>query len=235
MSTPAPAPPKENFIVNLACNVVIPGVLLSKGGDWLPIIPPGALLVTALAFPVAYFIFDYTRRRIANPISILGFVGTLVSGAIGLMKLDPYWFAVKEAAFPAVIGGVMYVTQMMRRPLVRAFLWNDAVFNTERIEAAITERGARAHVDALFAKATHLLAPAFFASAVAHFALARWMVTAHPESSAQVFNEQLGRFNLVAWPVIILPSFIYLVWLMLRFVKRLREVVGLTEEDLYRA
>lgn len=227
--------PKENFIVNLACNVGIPGVLLSKGGDWLPFIPPTVLLPLALGFPIGYFIYDYARRRVANPISILGFVGTLISGVIGLMKLDPYWFAVKEAAFPAVIGAVMYLTQMMRRPLVRAFLWNDTVLNTERIEAAIAEREARAHVDALFAKATRLLAPAFFASAIAHFALARWLVTAHPESAAQAFNEQLGKFNLIAWPAIILPSFVYLVWLMMRFMKRLREIVGLTDEELYRA
>lgn len=231
----APRTPKENFFVNLACNVVVPGVLLSKGGDWLPFIPPATLLIIALALPVSYFIFDYARRRVANPISILGFVGTLVSGAIGLMKLDPYWFAVKETAFPAVIGAVMYVTQMMRRPLVRAFLWNDAVFDTERIETAIAERDARAHVDALFAKATRLLAPAFFVSAVAHFALARWLVTAHPETAAKAFNEQLGTFNLIAWPAIILPSFAYLVWLMLRFMKRLREVSGLTEDELYRS
>lgn len=232
----APSPKKENFFVNLACNVVVPGVLLSKGGDWLPkSVPPSALLLAALAFPVSYFIFDYAKRRVANPISIFGFVGTLVSGVIGLMKIDPFWFAVKEAAFPAVIGAVMYATQAMKRPLVKAFVWNDAILNTERIREAVAQRDASAQIDRLFARATHLLAPVFLLSAAAHFALARHLVTAHPESAAQEFNEQLGKFNLIAWPAILLPSFVYLVWLMLRFLKRVREIAGLTEAELYRA
>ena len=232
--SPAMAAKQENFLVNIACKVVVPGVLLSKGADWLPSVPPGAVLIAALAFPVAYFIYDYIRRRVANPLSVLGFIGTLVSGAIGLMKLDPFWFAVKEAAFPAVIGVVMHVTQWMRRPLVKAFVWNDTVLNTEKIEAAVAGRDAAVHVEKLFAKATRLLAPAFFVSAAAHYALARWLVTAHPESAAVTFNEQLGRFHLVAWPVIILPSFAYLVWLMIRFIKRLGEIAGLEENELYR-
>lgn len=236
-SAPAKAAPKkENFIVNLVCNVVVPGILLNKGGDWLPkAVPPSAILVAALMFPISYFLFDYGRRRVANPISIFGFVGTLVSGAIGLMKIDPFWFAVKEAAFPAVIGVVMYVTQAIKRPLVKAFVWNDTVLNTERIQEAVAGRNAQPQIDTLFSRATHLLAPAFLLSAIAHYLLARHMVTAHPENAAQQFNEQLGKFNLIAWPAIILPSFAYLVWLMLRFLKRVREVAGITEEELYRA
>lgn len=225
---------KENFLLNLACNVLIPGLLLSKGGAWLPAIPPRELLVLALAFPVTYFIYDYIRRRVANPISVLGFLGTLAGGAIGLVKIDPLWFAAKEAAFPLAIGISLHVTRRMKRPLVKAFVWNDAVLNTERIETALAERDAKAHAEKLFAKVSGLLSVAFFISTLANFILARWIVSAHPDADAALFNEQLGRFHLVSWPLIILPNIAYLLWLMLRFLKRLGEIAGIPEEELYR-
>lgn len=230
-----PAPKKENLFVNLAFNLVVPGLILSDTGrKTLAMLTAEHRLLLALVFPVAYFTFDYVRRRQANVISIFGFVGTLLSGAVGLMKLDPFWFAVKEATFPVIIGLGLYVSQWAGRPLVKAFVWNESVMHTDRISAAAAERGRTADVDRLFSWCTRRLAPAFLASSAAHYALARIIVTAHPEFAADDFNSQLARFNFIAWPGILLPSMIYLVWLMLKFMKDLREISGLTEDELYR-
>ncbi len=229
------APKKENLLVNLAFNLVIPGLILSDTGrKALAVLSAEHRLLLALVFPVAYFIFDYIRRRQANVISIFGFVGTLLSGVVGLMKLDPFWFAVKEALFPAVIGLGLYVSQWAGRPLVKAFVWNESLMHTDRISAAVAERGRTGDVDRLFSWCTHWLAPSFLVSAAANFLLARLLVTAHPENAADAFNAELAKFNFIAWPAILLPAMIYLVWLMLKFMKGLREISGLTEEELYR-
>lgn len=247
-ATAKAAPKKENFFVNIAFNLVIPGLILSDWGkQGLAFLVKAAgqaaeepnhlgeiRLITAVAFPAAYFIFDYARRRQANVISIFGFSGTLLSGAVGLMKLDPFWFAVKEAMFPAVIGAGLYLSQWAGKPLVKAFVWNESVMHTDKIMSAVAERGSTREIDRLFGWCTKLLAPAFVISAAAHFALARWLVTAHPEASQDAFNAQLSKYNFIAWPLILLPSMGYLVWLMLKFMKRLGDVSGLAQEDLYR-
>ena len=57
---------RENALLSLAANIVVPALILSKGGDWAPQVPAAARLVVALAFPCAYFFYDYARRREAN-------------------------------------------------------------------------------------------------------------------------------------------------------------------------
>ena len=236
MTEPRP-PKKENFLLNLLFCIVIPIVILSESGrKWLEAwMSAEVRLIVALGFPTVYFIQDYLRRRLANVLSVFGFAGTLLSGVIGLMKLDPFWFAVKEASFPALIGMGCYVSQWAGRPLVKAFVWNDTVMNTERVAEAAAERGAETALDNQFAWCTTMLAPAFLASAAAHYVLARRIVTAHPLYAQDDFNAQLSRFNMIAWPAILLPSMAYLIWLVLKLVKRVSAVTGLPEDDLYRA
>lgn len=248
-STAKPAPKKENFLLNLAFNLVIPALIL---GDWGKtgldslVTAAGAnpaelphlaeiRLVIAVAFPAVYFIIDYIRRRQANVISIFGFVGTLLSGVVGLMKLDPMWFAVKEALFPAIIAGGLYLSALAGKPLVKAFVWNDTVMNTDKIMESATALGRRAEIDALFRRVTYILSPIFLYSAVANFGLARWLVTSHPEGAQDAFNSELAKFNWLSWPFIMLPSMGYLIWVMFKFVKRLAVVSGLPEEEIYRS
>lgn len=243
------APKKENFLINIAFNLVIPALIL---GDWgktgfekliaMTGGDPAAMphlaetrLIIAVSFPAVYFIVDYIRRRQANVISIFGFVGTLLSGVVGLMKLDPMWFAVKEAVFPAIIAGGLYLSALAGKPLVKAFVWNDTVMNTEKILDAAVANGRRADIDRLFRRVTFILTPIFIYSAAANFALARWLVTSHPEVAQDAFNAELAKFNWMSWPFIMLPSMGYLIWVMFKFVKQLATVSGLPEEEIYRS
>jgi hypothetical protein len=99
----SPRPPRENLLLNLAFNVAIPSVLLSTMSKPERLGPVWGLVV-ALAFPIAYGIADFVRRRQANFISIIGFLSILLTGVFALIRLDRFWFAVKEAALPAIIG-----------------------------------------------------------------------------------------------------------------------------------
>src|SRR5690606_30925088 len=95
---------RENPWINMVVNILIPVVVLKKGAEWLPALPPVGVLGVALLFPVVYFLYDLYQRRKYNFISVLGFVSVLLTGGIGLAQLNPVWVAVKEAAIPAVIG-----------------------------------------------------------------------------------------------------------------------------------
>lgn len=226
MST-SPAPKRESLFLNLLLSIVIPVLVLSKLSDRL-----GArnALLLALAFPLGYGLYDAWRRRKFNFIAALGFCSTLATGGLGLMRLEPFWFAVKEASVPAIIGVMVVVSQWTKRPLVRTFLLNDEVMNLPRIHAALDERGLRPMFDRLLASSSWLLAGSFALSAVLNFALARYLITAMPETVE--FNEQYGKMLWWSWPVIVGPTMLVTIFALWRLIKGLQVVTGLKLEEI---
>lgn len=226
MST-TPAPKRESLLLNLLLSIAIPVLVLSKLSDRL-----GArnALLLALVFPLGYGLYDAWRRRKFNFIAALGFCSTLATGGLGLMRLDPFWFAVKEASVPGVIGVMVILSQWTKRPLVRTFLLNDEVMNLPRIDAALDERGLRPMFDRLLTSSSWLLAGSFALSAVLNFALARHLITAMPETVE--FNEQYGKMLWWSWPVIVVPTMLVTIFALWRLVKGLQVVTGLKLEEI---
>lgn len=229
-------PVKENFLLNLVANIVAPAVILSNSkylSKNIPAMSPSYVLLIALAFPIVYFLYDYIRRKQVSPISVLGFVGTLASGGIGLMKIDPFWFAVKEGSMPLVFTFSFYVTLAFRKPMARAFVWHDALFATSRIESAIAERGTAPQLDAVFVWVTHRLAALFACSGMAQFVLARYLVTTGSSVNETEYNEQVGKFTWAAY-FIMIPMLGGIIWISTLFMRKLREISGLSDEQLMR-
>jgi hypothetical protein len=230
MTAPAATPPpKENLLLNLACNVAAPAIILSKFSERL-----GAknALILALSFPLAYGLFDLIKRRNFNFLSALGFTSTLATGGLGLLKLDPFWFAVKEATVPTLIGLAVILSQWTKRPLVRMMLFNEQVIDVPRVETALDSRGQRPAFIALMSTCTWLLAGSFALSAVLNFILARIIITAMPDTP--LFNEQLGRLTWISYIVIMLPSLAIMIVALWRLIKGLEKLSGLTLDEILR-
>ena len=128
---------RENPLVSLALNIVIPVIILVRFSGEDELGPVNGLLL-ALAFPVGYGLYDLIARggfdpvrlfralvrrkrpydfihwRRFNPYSILGFVSVLLTGGIGLLKLPVEWLAIKEAAIPFIICAAVVIS--MRTP-----------------------------------------------------------------------------------------------------------------------
>lgn len=227
MTTPT-APKRESLLLNLVCNIALPMFVLSKMSDRL-----GAMnaLLLALAFPLGYGVYDFAVRRSFNFVSVLGFLSTLATGGLGLMRLEPFWFAVKEAAVPGLIGLAVFVSQFTKRPLVRQFMLNEQVINLPRVEAALDEHGMREAFDALLRASSVLLAGSFFLSACLNFALARYLITAMPDTPE--FNAQYGKMLIWSWPVIVIPSMAMMMFALWRLVKGLEKMTGLKLEEIF--
>jgi hypothetical protein len=225
--SPAPAPKRESLLLNLLLSIAIPVLILSKLSDRL-----GArnALLLALAFPLGYGLYDAWRRRKFNFIAALGFLSTLATGGLGLMRLDPFWFAVKEAAVPAIIGVMVLVSQWTKRPLVRTFLLNEEVMNLPRINAAIDGAGRRPEFERLLSSSSWLLAASFALSSTLNYLLARHLITAMPETVE--FNEQYGKMLWWSWPVIVVPTMLVTVFALWRLIKGLQTVTGLKLEEI---
>lgn len=229
----SPPPPKrENLLLTLLFNIVVPSLILAKlsGTEHLG---PVAGLIVALIFPLGYGLWDFARRRQANFISVIGFASVLLTGGLGLMRLDGIWFAVKEAAVPAVIGFAVWASMRSKRPLVRQFLFNEQVIDVTRVESALAARGNRRAFDRLLENASYWLVGSFLVSAALNFALARWLLQSPPGSSA--FNVELGKMNALSWPVIVVPTMGITLFALWRLLSGITRLSGLAFEEVFHA
>lgn len=231
MKTESPATPthKPRPLVDLVVSIVAPSVILMKlsGDEWLG--AAGALVV-ALAFPLGWGLVELARYRKFNFIAILGLVSVLLTGGIGLLKIDPQWLAIKEAAIPGIIGLVVLASTHTRFPLVRTLLYNPAILNTERIAQRLEEGRNVERFESRLLQANYLLAGTFAFSAVMNYVLAKWIVTSDAGSAA--FNEELGRLTLVSYPMIAIPSMIMMIGIFWYLWRTIHGLTGLALEDI---
>jgi hypothetical protein len=228
----AVAPKRENLLVNIVCNIVVPTLVLTKlSGDNR--LGPLWGLVVALAFPLGYGIYDFARRGRANFISILGIVSVLLTGGLGLMKADGFWFAVKDAAVPALIGLSVLVSMKTKTPLLKEMFFNEQLVDVARVEAALTARNQHGEFERLMVRSSLWLVGAFLVSAVLNYALARYLLISPPGTPE--FNAELGRMHVLSWPVIVVPSMAVMLLAFWKLISGLKALTGLTTDEIFRA
>jgi hypothetical protein len=222
-------PKKPNALVEIAITIVVPAVILMKLSGAAQLGPLRALLL-ALAFPLAWGVWDGWRRRRLNWLSVLGVISTLLTGGIGLLQLDAQWLAVKEAAVPLAIGLAVLGSAWTRQPLIRILVFNADIFDVDRVHQALAERGTEVAFETQLRQGTMLLAGTFFFSAIANYVLARWIVTS--PAGTEAFNHELGRLTLLSYPVIALPSMVMMMALMFWLARGARRLTGLELEQM---
>ena len=213
---------KENGFLNLLINVVIPSVILVKFSSDKHLGQVYSLIL-ALSFPVAYGVYDYIKLGKLNFISALGLVSVLLTGGIGLFKLNKTWMIVKETAIPLIIGIAVLISQRTKYPLVRTIL--KQVFNLEKIDEEFKKAGH----DDLFEKKIKVsglwLGSTFFISAILNYVLAVMILKGEPGTVE--FNESLGKMTALSFPVISIPMLImvgFIIWSLINSIKKYTEL-----------
>jgi hypothetical protein len=235
--SPKSSPAKENLLLNLACNVILPGLVLSKLSRPERLGPLWAL-VAALALPLGYGVWDWMKRRHWNLFSTLGITGTLATGGMSLgshfgwWQATALWFAIKEAAIPLIIGLSIPLTLRSETPLVKTLLYNDQLMDTAKVAEVLRERRAEGAFERLLRESSWLLSLSFLISSALNFFLALWLLKAVPNSPE--WNEQLGRMNWLSWPVIVIPSTGMMMWALFRLMNGIQRLTGLPQEQLFR-
>lgn len=234
--TPTRLPPmtsqaknKPNALVEIAVTIAAPALILNYLSDAQRLGTTKALLL-ALAFPLGWGLWDWAQRRKLNWLAALGVVSTLLTGVIGLLALDPQWLAVKEAAVPSLIGAVIFGSAWTRTPLIRLMVFNAALFDVEKVQRALDERGNVAAFEQRLRTGTVLLAGTFLFSAVANYVLTRWVVTS-PAGTTE-FNQELGRLTALSYPIIAIPCMLMMMALMLWLARGAKALTGLDLGDM---
>jgi hypothetical protein len=220
---------KPNPLLEIAITIVIPAVILMKLSSADRLGPLWALLL-GLAFPLAWGLWQVRAGRKFGLMAAIGVFSTVLTGGIGLMKLDAQWLAVKEAAVPGIIGLVVAGSAFTRSPLIRTLLYQRELFDVDRIHAVLVARQNEAQFDDCLRRGTFMLAATFFFSSVMNFILARYVVTS--PAGTEAFNEELGRLTLLSYPIIALPSMAMMMGLIFWLTRNLKALTGLTMGDL---
>lgn len=221
---------KQNPLVNILFNIIVPVVILSKfsNDNYLG---PKLGLVVALAFPLAYFIWDWRKEHKANFISILGFVSVLLTGIIGVFEFPSELIAYKEASVPLIICLAVLISMKTPYPLVKKLLYNEDLMNMELINSRLSEKDNTKEVDRMLVRASYMVAASFLVSTVLNFGLAKYLI--HSPSGTPEFAEEMARMTALSYPVIALPSTIVLVFALFYVYNRLSKLTGLEFEQLF--
>jgi hypothetical protein len=220
---------KPRPMVDLVVSIIFPSFIIIKlsGDDNLG---ASGCLIAALAFPLAWGLFELIRYRKFNFIALLGLVSILMTGGIGLFELDTKWLAIKEAAIPAVIGIGVLVSTFTPYPLVRALLFNPEIMDVEKIKQTLEDHESTAAFESRLMKATDLIAGAFAFSATMNYILAKWIVTSPAGTPA--FNEELGQLTLYSYPMIALPSMLIMMGIFYYLWRTIHDLTGLKLEEV---
>ncbi len=229
-STTPPVPKhKPRPLIDLLISLLIPSAILMKLSGEADLGADGALLL-ALSFPLGWGAFELIKYRKFNFIALLGLVSVLLTGGIGLFKLDNQWLAIKEAAVPGLIGIAVLVSTYTPYPLIRTLLLNKAVLDVDKIHQRLEQGGHTQHFESRLLTATYWLSGTFFFSSAMNYILAKWIVISPAGSEA--FNAELGRMNLLSYPMIAIPSMIMLMAIFYYLWRTIHGLTGLTLEEI---
>lgn len=220
---------KQSPFVDLIISIVLPSIILMKFSGEAHLGPTGALIL-ALSFPALRGLYDLLKNGVRNYIAILGVISVLLTGSIGLLKLDSQWLAVKEAAIPLCIGIGILIANYFGFPLIRKLLYNPGIVRVDRVDEALIERGNEQQFRNKLDRANILFACTFFFSAVANYVLAKLIVTS--ESGTEAFNNELGRMTLLSYPVIAIPSMLMMIAILYYIWRTISSLTGLQLEQI---
>lgn len=226
---PAPQKKKQSPFMDLIVSIIVPSVILMKFSGEDNLGPTGALLV-ALSFPILWGLYDLAKNGVKNYVAILGVVSVLLTGSIGLLKLDAQWLAVKEAAIPLCIGLGVLIANFLGFPLIRKLLYNPSIMRTDRVDEALKARGNQQQFQKRLDRANLFFAGTFFFSAIANYVLAKLIVTS--DSGTEAFNNELGRMTLLSYPVIAIPSIIMMLAIFYYVWRTISKLTDLTLEQV---
>ncbi|MBS1971680.1 MAG: hypothetical protein JSU04_15315 [Bdellovibrionales bacterium] len=224
----------ENALLNILFNIAIPILILNKGSKYM-----GSFwaLIIALAFPLSYGIYDHITRKKTNAISVLGLINVGITGSLALFKLHGMWFAVKEAAFPLLVGAFVFGSAFTKNPFISTLFLNPQLIDVGLLKSRLFERKTESEFAELLKKSTLWISLSFVFSATCNFLLAIRIFepineALDGEAQALILNEQIARMTTWSMAVIVLPCILFMVAIFMYLSKGMQRLSGLTEDEL---
>lgn len=226
---------QQNSFSHILFSILIPVLILNKGHKYG--LDAKLSVVAALSFPLFFTLKSLIQSRKVDFVSLLGLLNVVFSGALTLLTLGGIWFALKEAAFPLLIGCFVLGSSFTASPFFQSLFLNPKTFDIEKVEAKLDDESKKKDFLVLMKKLTQLLSISFLISALLNFFLALYIFTPLADTLSEVqkqelLNEQLSKMTLYSLGVILVPSMIFLGALLYYSFKKINDLTGLSAEDL---
>lgn len=225
----APKKKQENSFLNIALNVIIPSVILTKFSSDEHLGQVYSLII-ALSFPIGYGAYDYFKQKKINFFSGLGLFSVIMTGGIGLFNLNRDWMVAKETGIPLLMGIAVIISQFTKKPLVKTFLGQ--MIDIELIDKSFAENGHTGLFEKNLKIASFCLGGTFFVSAALNYILAVKILVGEP--GTVVFNESLGKMTALSFPVISVPMVIMVGLIIAYLVMTIKKNTNLEIESILR-
>jgi len=246
-----PKPAQDHPLANILINVLIPVLALSylskdpaaAAAKFWHIGPLNAL-IAGLAFPIGYGIWFFAKTKKMNFFSGLGLFSVLLTGGLTLFLWNKdgtvkehaaVLFGLKEASIPFVLGFAIIASHWSKTPLLRTFLYTDAIFDVKRIEGKIAELGKQSDYQKVILNATILFSMSFFISTLMNFGLAIYFLgdLNHAAINArEIYNEKVAKITGWGFVVIGVPIMVFLIFTLKRLFSGLRGLTGLSDDEM---
>ncbi len=254
-TSPAPESPaakkQDNPLTDIIVNVILPVLILShcsKDGEKLWHLGPYVAMGLAIAIPLAYGIWHFLQHKKINTFSAVGVGNVLLTGLITIYlfstdepetrKLAPYLFGIKEAIQPLILGSLFLFTHKSQTPLFNAFVYNEGIFDHQRINKAVKKNEKQPELGQLLWSSTLLFFGSFCLSAVMNLGLAYYFMHDLNPSAAnwkELYNEDVGRITGWGFLVIGVPLLVVGGFILARMIKGLKGLTGLETEKILQA
>jgi len=229
--------PQKNPLNELIVNIVLPTFILNKGAAYLGANGATKALIIALLVPICWALYDYLKFKEKNFISLLGFLSILLTGGLGLLKAEGHWFAIKEAAFPTVIGLFVLASAFFGKPLINMLINNESLIETEKIKSKLDEFGTQKKYQKHLKTSTIYFSLSFFFSAILNYILAIRIFTEIPKEleksvREQILNQQIADMTWKGYVVILIPSMVILALVLMHLFKGVKKYTGLSVNEI---
>lgn len=215
--------------IDLIVCILIPTLILKKlsGAEQLG---PTYAFALAISLPFTMAVYEMITDKKVSLVAAIGFISILLTGGIGLLKLPKEYIAYKEALIPSVFALLAIASTYTKKPLVRLFLYNEMLMDTERVGKELEARKRTKDFDQVMIKATKMLAASFVLSAILNYVLAKVIVVS--ETGTEAFNSELGTMNLLSYPVIMVPCMVITMYALFYVVRNIKHLTGLELEQI---
>lgn len=228
MSSSHPSPP--NPLIEVVLTIALPSLTLDQLSKPGSVGPFGALLIS-LIFPLGFGLWCWWRRMGWNFFSVLGLVTILLSGGLGLLKLDAFWFAVKESAVPVMLAVAFPLSHRWGRPLLNSLLLQPRLLNLKVLNRALDDNEKRRRFQHALLRASFGMGMGLLGSAAANFFLALYLLRGK-EPGGEAFVRGIGTLTWAGFLVIGVPLMGVMLLVFWSLLRSMESITGLDRNDL---
>ena len=226
--SPPPKPP--NPLLDLLLTIILPSAALEYLSEPSRLGPFWALVIASL-IPLGFGVYCFITRSGLNFFSVLGLVAVIISGGFGLMKLNAFWFAMKESCVPIFLGLAFPLSHRWAKPLIEGILLAPHVINKPAITRALDTAEKQQSFASILLGASWRMGGVMLLSSVLNFALAMYLLGGK-EPGSEAFVKSIGKMNWAGFLVIGVPLFIAMFLVLASFLKSVQKLTGLERDDI---